>query len=412
MATKSKRKLPKNIRERDGKYTYRYYVPATNIVNGAEKKTSKEKESPRFDTLEEAVNFGILIQAQKINKTLKGDIDLTVKAWGKVWLKEYILETEPSKNTIKSREYGLSVLIEEFGAFGLADITSDMYQNLLYRLKERKRSEKKQGLKRNTITAIHTAGSLMFSHAKRKGLIKEDPTEGAKVPAERKKSRKPGEKRQVLPKFLEKDELKNFLDAARDILDPNHIALFVVLAYTGLRISEAAGLQWDDDIDTIKRTIDINKQIGGRNSLNYTFEPPKNEQSERIVSYGETVAQVLEDLRIWQEEEKLSAKNFNPKDNFVFWSIRHPGYPISITSIPRIMRLALKKAALPLNLTPHSLRHTHVSILAENPKVGLAEIQARIGHSGNSKTTELIYLHVTKKRQQQMGDDFEWVING
>lgn len=411
MATISKRKLPKNIRERDGKYTYRYYVPATKIVNGVEKKTSKEKESPRFDTLEEAVNFGVLIQAQKINKTLKADIDLTVKAWSKVWLKEYILETEPSKNTIKSREYGLSVLLEEFGAFGLADVTSDMYQNFLYKLKEQKRSEKKWGLKRSTISTIHTAASLMFSHAKRKGLIQVDPTDGAKVPAERKNSRKPGEKRQVLPKFLEKDELKIFLDVVRDILDPNHTALFVVLTYTGLRISEAAGLQWED-IDTIKRTIDINKQLGGRNVMHYTFEPTKNEQSERIVSYGETVAQALEGLRAWQQEEKLSAKNFNPKDNFVFWSIRHAGYPLSISSVPRIMRLALEKATLPLNLTPHSLRHTHVSILAENPKVGLAEIQARIGHSGNSKTTELIYLHVTKKRQQQMGDDFEWVING
>ncbi|WP_074086281.1 tyrosine-type recombinase/integrase [Paenibacillus sp. P32E] len=37
-------------------------------------------------------------------------------------------------------------------------------------------------------------------------------------------------------------------------------ALFVVLAYTGLRTSEAAGLQWGD-IDMKKRTIDVNKQL-------------------------------------------------------------------------------------------------------------------------------------------------------
>ncbi|GGG20621.1 hypothetical protein [Paenibacillus aceti] len=50
------------------------------------------------------------------------------------------------------------------------------------------------------------------------------------------------------------------------------------------------------DIDTVKRTIDINKQLGGDNVINYTFEPLKNEQSERIVNYSETVALVLEEL--------------------------------------------------------------------------------------------------------------------
>lgn len=74
------------------------------------------------------------------------------------------------------------------------------------------------------------------------------------------------------------------------------------------------------------------------------------------------------------------------------------------------MRKVLDNAGLPSNFTPHSLRHTHVSLLAENPKVGLAEIQARIGHRSNSKTTKLIYLHITKRRQLQMGDDFEWVL--
>ncbi len=75
------------------------------------------------------------------------------------------------------------------------------------------------------------------------------------------------------------------------------------------------------------------------------------------------------------------------------------------------MRKVLNDAELPVNLTPHSLRHTHVSLLASNPRVGLPEIQARIGHKSSSKVTELIYLHVTKNRQMKIADDFEWAIN-
>ncbi|MGQ3479305.1 site-specific integrase [Paenibacillus sp. TY11] len=92
------------------------------------------------------------------------------------------------------------------------------------------------------------------------------------------------------------------------MLTTNMWAFFIVLAYTGLRISEAAGLQWDD-IDFDARTINVNKQIYGTSVLKYSFIPPKNEQSERIVSSGDTVAKALGLLQEWQKDERLSAKS-------------------------------------------------------------------------------------------------------
>lgn len=400
---KSANDLPKSIRERDGKYTYRYRVPVTKMVDGQEVKKSKYKESPRFDTLQEAVEFGILIQAQRIQKKLKHTEELTVSNWSRTWLKQYILEREPAKNTIKNREYGLRVLLAQFGGFTLKEVTPSLYQEFLYKLKT-------EGKSRSTITAVHTVAALMYEHAKRNGLIEVNPTADAVIPKEKKIARKKGEKKQVLPKFLEKDELKAFMQMSRFVLTTNMWALFVVLAYTGLRISEAAGLQWED-IDLKKRTIDVNKQIYGSSVRDYSFIPPKNDQSERMVSFGDTVAKALELLKEWQREERLSAKHFNPNDDFLFWCQSWPGYPIAVTSVGKTMSTVLEKAGLPANLTPHSLRHTHVSLLASNPRVGLPEIQARIGHKSNSKVTELIYLHVTKQRQYQMADDFEWAIN-
>lgn len=401
--SKMPKPLPPNVRERDGKFTYRYRVPTTIIVDGNEKKISKQKESPRFDTVQEAVNFGILIGAKKIKKELNHTDVPTVTAWSSSWLKAYILEREPAKNTIESRKYGLSIVLEVFGGFTLNEVTTAMYQDFLYELKGK-------GMSRSTITTVHSAASLMFKHALRTELIKVDPTANAVIPKEKKPARKVGEKRQVLPKFLEKEELKDFLQLSRFILSTNLWAFFVVLAYTGLRISEAAGLQWED-IDMKERTIDVNKQIYGSSVRRYSFIPPKNEQSERVVSFGDTVAKALELLMAWQKEEQASAKKFNPKDNFVFWSPNLPGYPVQVTTMGRTMREVLRKAKLPANLSPHSLRHTHVSLLASNPRVGLPEIQARIGHKSNSKVTELIYLHVTKNRQIKIADDFEWAIN-
>lgn len=79
---KAKRKLPKNIRERNGKYTYRYYIPATVIEDGVEKKISKETESPRFDSLQEAKDFGTLLEARKLQKGLPSGYNITVSSWG------------------------------------------------------------------------------------------------------------------------------------------------------------------------------------------------------------------------------------------------------------------------------------------------------------------------------------------
>lgn len=188
-------KLPPNIRERDGKYTYRYRVPTTKNVDGKEVKSSKGKESPRFDSIQEAVDFGILIQAQKLQKKLKHTNALTVSAWSKTWLKEYILEREPAGNTIKNRKYGLTVLLEQFGGFNLPEVTPSQYQEFLYKLKN-------DGKKRSTVTAIHTAASLMFEHAKRKGLIETDPVQDAVIPREKKMTRIIGEKNKSSPNFL------------------------------------------------------------------------------------------------------------------------------------------------------------------------------------------------------------------
>ena len=49
--------------------------------------------------------------------------------------------------------------------------------------------------------------------------------------------------------------------------------------------------------------------------------------------------------------------------------------------------------------TVHSLRHTHASLLLEQG-VDVDSISRRLGHSDSAVTRE-IYLHITKKKQNQ-----------
>jgi len=64
----------------------------------------------------------------------------------------------------------------------------------------------------------------------------------------------------------------------------------------------------------------------------------------------------------------------------------------------------LKTSKLPEELTPHSLRHTHTSPLAE-AGVGLEEIMERLGHSAD-EITRKVYLHITKTKKKEASQKF------
>jgi integrase len=94
-------------------------------------------------------------------------------------------------------------------------------------------------------------------------------------------------------------------------------------------------------------------------------------------------------------------------EDFVFANIDEelPGYPLYIKKIENRMRRLLKMAELNPELTPHSLRHTHTSLLAE-AGVSLPQIMERLGHK-NEDTTKNVYLHVTKEMKKEASQKFK-----
>lgn len=73
------------------------------------------------------------------------------------------------------------------------------------------------------------------------------------------------------------------------------------------------------------------------------------------------------------------------------------------------MKRALEISNLNRRLSPHSLRHTHTSLLAE-AGVGLTEIMDRLGHEDDS-ITKRIYLHVTKTKKAEASQRFAELMN-
>ena len=94
-------------------------------------------------------------------------------------------------------------------------------------------------------------------------------------------------------------------------------------------------------------------------------------------------------------------------EDFVFASIDEdlPSYPLYIKKVENRMRRLLKIAELNPELTPHSLRHTHTSLLAE-AGVSLPQIMERLGHK-DEDTTKNVYLHVTKEMKKEASQKFK-----
>jgi integrase len=80
------------------------------------------------------------------------------------------------------------------------------------------------------------------------------------------------------------------------------------------------------------------------------------------------------------------------------------GYPYSKVTAEYKMKKILAKTGISKTLSPHSLRHTHTSLLAE-AGVGLTEIMERLGHEDDG-ITKKVYLHVTRTKRLDAANKF------
>jgi integrase len=78
-----------------------------------------------------------------------------------------------------------------------------------------------------------------------------------------------------------------------------------------------------------------------------------------------------------------------------------------VGQIQRTMKRLLIDAKLPETLSPHSLRHTYTSLMAE-AGVELEAIQRLLGHK-NDRVTRDIYLHVTKAQLRLKSWTCSWM---
>jgi len=235
-------------------------------------------------------------------------------------------------------------------------------------------------------------------------LIKRDPTEFAYLKKDKKTIEQLEE--EEVPKYLEKEELALFLKTAKEQGLELDYLIFLILSYTGIRVGELVALKWKD-IDFVNQTISITKTYynPNNNTVKFLLVTPKTKKSRRKVVVDEDVIQALKIHKEMQEKIIQQLDDVYNNQDFIFAkSERQAGYPIVIKMVQLRMARLLTLANLNTELTPHSSRHTHTSLLAE-AGVALEQIMDRLGHS-DDQITKNVYLHVTKEMKKEASQKF------
>lgn len=187
--------------------------------------------------------------------------------------------------------------------------------------------------------------------------------------------------------------------------------MYAILLKTGLRISEAVGLTWND-VDMNNRKISINHQIQyrkyhGKSQL--YANTPKTKAGIRTIPMTEEVYKLfVEQRKVWLKTKKDPEFSVDGYSNFVFLS-HVTGRCMNHSTIRRMMRSVVdmnnnRDIQLP-DISPHILRHTTCSRLAE-AGCDVKVLQYLLGHS-DIRTTMKVYNHADQERIKREIDRLE-----
>lgn len=265
------------------------------------------------------------------------------------WADSYLATVERGKGTrtIKTLEVALRHL-ERFLVARQQKLSATTDQDLQVFANERMDQGNSPDSVR--IYLIHLSG--FFAWCRANGLAV--PATG-KIYLPRKKRR--------LTKVLREQALAFYMVAARDEPEP-YATIIALLPLTGLRIGEMVSLTFDD------------VQIDGPWVLFRVEGKSKGERQVPLLPAGKPI--LLRYLREVRPDMRDNKWLFPGTKN------RH----LSVRSVQRRMAIVRERIGVP-NLTPHILRHTYATILAEAGITGL-DLQKILGHE-NATTSARYY---------------------
>jgi integrase len=273
-------------------------------------------------------------------------------------------------------------LIPSFGKLCLRDLTPLTVQRYFSQMATSKLASESRDKIRDVLSSI-------LGSAVRYGLLVRNPAEGVMMPAERmgKRRSKP---------YLTPDQFETLIG---NIPEPYATMVYVAI-YTGLRVSELAGLRWNDlGVDTI--TIDERYCRGD-------WGAPKSESSNATIAVNRCVIErihrmklLVVNVRAGNAIRKCKVVKSDGPDDLVFQSVRS-GRPMRDNNIlSRYLKPAGRKIGSPW-VNWRSLRTSH-AVWLKLAGADVKDAQGQMRHSRASTTLD-IYQQFVPESQRRVVD--------
>lgn len=275
------------------------------------------------------------------------------KGYSEATIRAYETDLEQFQSYLKAKKRSLEKP---------ARITRDHVRGFLAELHRRQLSKSSMGRKLSSLRAY-------FKFLIRHKQIVKDPMSGIRNPKQEKRH----------PQVLNVDQAVSLMEAGVEP-DPEglrDIALAEVLYGSGLRISEAIGLDLNDvDSDVIR--------VVGKGS------------KERIVPLSDAA---IKRIRRYMEQRHAFLKD-DYSEQALFLSVR-AGKRLDRRQANRIVAKLAKLAGLPKDVHPHMLRHSFATHMLE-AGADMRSVQELLGHE--NLTTTQRYTHLDMRRIMQVYD--------
>jgi len=380
--------------EKRGKNSYRLTVSEGFDLNGRPMIHRKTVHGTKKDAEVELAKFVTEVQ----NGLVIDGKSLKFSEFTEIWKRDYGSK-ELAPSTYKRYCRMLETrLLPYFGHFYINKIKPTdimkFYDLLekdtqLVRKKGNNGSKTKKPLSGKTILEHHRLLRAMLHKAVYWQLVVSNPAERVQPPKARKPKRKSYDDEQTKI-LLENLELLSSEDTKYKVA-------IILTVFTGVRLGELMGLEWQD-VDLKNGIISINRSSQYLSDMGVFTKVPKTESSIREIAIPEFIISLLEEYKLWYEEQKSVYGELWTNSDRLF--VQADGKPMHPSTISKWFVKYVGQIGLPV-INFHGLRHTNASLLvAQN--IDIAVISARLGHAQISTTLDF-YVHPLLSHNRKAG---------
>ena len=384
--------------EKRGKNSYRLSCIAGYDLQGKPIKKTKTVHGSKKDAEIELAKFVADVQNGMVieGKSLK------FSEFTEIWKRDYgSKELAPStyKRYVRMLE---TRLLPYFGHFYINKIKpTDIMQfydllgrdTQLVRKKGNNGSKTLKPLSSKTILEHHRLLRAMLHKAVYWQIIISNPAERVQPPKTKKPKRK----------YYDDDQCKVLLENLSQLNEEQikYKTAIILTIFTGVRLGELMGLEWND-VNFRDGIISINRSSQYLADKGVFTKVPKTESSIREVAIPDFVISLLDEYKLWYEDQKSLYGELWTNSNRLF--VQNDGKPMHPSTISKWFVKYIEQIGLPV-INFHGLRHTNATLLISQ-NIDVAVVAARLGHA-QITTTFNFYVHPIISHNRKAGNVLE-----